>query len=194
MSRPKRPLCPSANWTNEEGSRFQPAMMASAASYVGGFRRRRTWFHAGIAGASPWGKRSNSIGYRGAQRGSEWRKLPHFVELHIGQDQILEAENKTIGVVNSGPQGVLWYDGKITGFESHAGSTPMPLRRDALDDALGNGAGNGELSAKKTQAEGRSSAPSARPSSPTPSRNVIPGEIAFTRGLPQRRRRTSWMR
>ena len=49
----------------------------------------------------------------------------------VEQGPILEAENKTIGVVDSG-QGVLWYDGKITGFESHAGSTPMPLRRDAL--------------------------------------------------------------
>ena len=54
-----------------------------------------------------------------------------FVELHIEQGPILEAEGKTIGVVDSG-QGVLWYDGKITGFESHAGSTPMELRRDAL--------------------------------------------------------------
>jgi len=59
------------------------------------------------------------------------QKFSGFVELHIEQGPILEAENKTIGVVDSG-QGVLWYDGKITGFESHAGSTPMPLRRDAL--------------------------------------------------------------
>src|SRR5207237_1901011 len=58
-------------------------------------------------------------------------KSSGFVELHIEQGPTLEAESKTIGVVDSG-QGVLWYDGKITGFESHAGSTPMPLRRDAL--------------------------------------------------------------
>ena len=44
---------------------------------------------------------------------------------------MLEAEHKTIGVVDRG-QGIIWYDGKITGFESHAGTTPMPLRRDAL--------------------------------------------------------------
>ena len=59
------------------------------------------------------------------------QKFGSFVELHIEQGPILEAEGKTIGVVDSG-QGVLWYDGKITGFESHAGTTPMPLRRDAL--------------------------------------------------------------
>ena len=58
-------------------------------------------------------------------------KFGGFVELHIEQGPMLEAENKTIGVVDPG-QGMLWYDGKITGFESHAGSTPMPLRRDAL--------------------------------------------------------------
>jgi N-carbamoyl-L-amino-acid hydrolase len=72
----------------------------------------------------------DSIGYRGATAVGT-QKFSSFVELHIEQGPILEAENKTIGGVDSG-QGVLWYDGKITGFESHAGSTPMPLRRDAL--------------------------------------------------------------
>ncbi len=71
------------------------------------------------------------------------QKFGGFVELHIEQGPMLEAENKTIGVVDCG-QGVLWYDGKITGFESHAGSTPMPLRRDALatlsEDRAGDGA------------------------------------------------------
>ena len=72
----------------------------------------------------------DSIGYRGEEPVGA-QKLAGFVELHIEQGPMLEAENKTIGVVDSG-QGMLWYDGKITGFESHAGTTPMPLRRDAL--------------------------------------------------------------
>src|SRR5262249_22578966 len=90
------PLC-LVNRTNEEGSRFAPAMMASGA-YVGDFTVEDV--------------RS--------------RKLAAFVELHIEQGPILEAEGKTIGVVDHG-QGVAWYDGHITGFESHAGTTPMPL-------------------------------------------------------------------
>ena len=59
------------------------------------------------------------------------REIGAFVELHIEQGPILEAEGKTIGVVEGG-QGIMWFDGVITGFESHAGTTPMPRRRDAL--------------------------------------------------------------
>ena len=87
-------------------------------SVAQGCRRR----HGG-RGAGP-----HRLSRRGAGGHAE---ICHFVELHIEQGPILEAEGKTIGVVDSG-QGVMWYDGKITGFESHAGSTPMPLRRDAL--------------------------------------------------------------
>src|SRR5262249_57994432 len=72
----------------------------------------------------------DQIGYRGETRVG-MQQFSGFVELHIEQGPILEAEGKTIGVVDSG-QGVLWYDGRITGFESHAGTTPMPLRPDAL--------------------------------------------------------------
>ena len=104
------------------------------------------------------------------------QKFASFVELHIEQGPILEAENKTIGVVDSG-QGVLWYDGKITGFESHAGSTPMPLRRDALATlseivlAMERIAREHGPNAVGTIGEAVIA---------NPSRNVIPGEIAFT--------------
>ena len=59
------------------------------------------------------------------------QKFTSFVELQIEEGPIPQAEGKTVGVVDSG-QGVLWYDSKITGFESHAGSTPMLLRRSTL--------------------------------------------------------------
>src|SRR3954471_2384362 len=116
------------NWTNEEGSRFAPATMASAA-YVGDFTTDDILSRKDAEGVTV-AQALDSIGYRGATAVGT-QKFSGFVELHIEQGPILEAENKTIGVVDSG-QGVLWYDGKITGFESHAGSTPMPLRRDAL--------------------------------------------------------------
>ena len=121
------PIC-IVNWTNEEGSRFAPAMMASAA-YVGDFTTDDILSRKDAEGVTV-AEALDGIGYRGPSPVGT-QKFTSFVELHIEQGPILEAENKTIGVVDSG-QGVLWYDGKITGFESHAGSTPMPLRRDAL--------------------------------------------------------------
>ena len=125
--------------------------------------------------ASRVGEALDSIGYRGSEPVGA-RKLGAFVELHIEQGPLLEAENKTIGVVDRG-QGIVWYDGKITGFESHAGTTPMPLRRDALATlsefvlAVERIAKAHGPNAVGTVGEAVIAAPS---------RNVIPGEIAFT--------------
>jgi N-carbamoyl-L-amino-acid hydrolase len=166
------PLC-IVNWTNEEGSRFAPAMMASAA-YVGDFTTDDILSRRDAEGVTV-AEALDSIGYRG-DRPVGTQKLSSFVELHIEQGPILEAEGKTIGVVDSG-QGVLWYDGKITGFESHAGSTPMPLRRDALATlseivlAMESIASKHGPNAVGTVGEAVIA---------NPSRNVIPGEIAFT--------------
>jgi N-carbamoyl-L-amino-acid hydrolase len=166
------PLC-ICNWTNEEGSRFAPAMMASAA-YVGDFTVEDILSRKDVEGVTV-AEALDSIGSRGKSPVGG-QKFSGFVELHIEQGPILEAENKTIGVVDSG-QGVLWYDGRIIGFESHAGSTPMPLRRDALATlseivlAMESIAGKHGPKAVGTIGE----ATIARPS-----RNVIPGEVAFT--------------
>jgi N-carbamoyl-L-amino-acid hydrolase len=166
------PIC-IANWTNEEGSRFVPAMMASAA-YVGDFTTDDILSRKDIDGVTVR-EALDSIDYRGdVPVGTQ--KFTSFVELHIEQGPILEAEGKTIGVVDSG-QGVLWYDGQITGFESHAGSTPMTLRRDALATlseivlAVERIAGGFGPKAVGTIGEAVIA---------NPSRNVIPGEIAFT--------------
>src|SRR6202789_499788 len=166
------PIC-IVNWTNEEGSRFAPAMMASAA-YVGDFTTDDILSRKDAEGVTV-AEALDGIGYRGAVAVGT-QKFASFVELHIEQGPILEAEGKTIGVVDSG-QGVLWYDGKITGFESHAGSTPMPLRRDALATlseivlAMESIAKNHGPKAVGTIGEAVIA---------SPSRNVIPGEIAFT--------------
>jgi N-carbamoyl-L-amino-acid hydrolase len=166
------PIC-IVNWTNEEGSRFAPAMMASAA-YVGDFTVEDILSRKDAEGVSV-AEALGAIGYRGERTVGE-QKFSSFIELHIEQGPILEAEGKTIGVVDSG-QGILWYDGKITGFESHAGSTPMRLRRDALATlseivlAMERIAKSHGPNAVGTIGE----AVIAKPS-----RNVIPGEIAFT--------------
>jgi N-carbamoyl-L-amino-acid hydrolase len=166
------PLC-IVNWTNEEGSRFAPAMMASA-TYAGDYTTEDIQSRKDAAGVTV-GEALHSIGYRGAEAVGA-RKLSAFLELHIEQGPLLEAEGKTIGVVDRG-QGIIWYDGRITGFESHAGTTPMPLRRDALSTLA-----EVVLAIEKIVA---SHGPNAvgtigEVTIANPSRNVIPGEIAFT--------------
>ena len=166
------PIC-IVNWTNEEGSRFAPATMASA-TYAGDYATDDILARRDAAGVSV-GEALDSIGYRGDEAVGT-RRLGAFVELHIEQGPLLEAENKTIGVVDRG-QGIVWYDGKITGFESHAGTTPMPLRRDALAAlsefvlAVERVATAHGPNAVGTVGEAVIAAPS---------RNVIPGEVAFT--------------
>ena len=164
------PLC-ICNWTNEEGSRFAPAMMGSA-GYVADLPVAEILARTDAEGVSV-GAALDAIGYRGpAAVGAQ--KLSGFLELHIEQGPILEAEGLTIGVVEHG-QGIIWYDGRITGFESHAGSTPMRLRRDALAALSEIVLAIEALATAHANAVGTvGEAIIARPS-----RNVIPGEIAF---------------
>ncbi len=114
------------------------------------------------------------IGYAGDEA-CGGRPIAAFFETHIEQGPILEAEDKTIGVV-LGAQGLRWYDVTVTGMESHAGSTPMARRRDALlaaarmVDAI-NRVALAHPPGVATVGELRS-APN--------SRNVIPGEVFFT--------------
>src|SRR3981081_3320669 len=168
----ERPIC-IATGTNEEGSRFAPATMASAA-YAGDYTTDDILGRRDAAGVTV-GEALDGIGYRGSEAVGA-RKLGAFVELHIEQGPLLEAENKTIGVVDRG-QGIIWYDGKVTGFESHAGTTPMPLRRDALAALSGIVLAVGRIA----RAHGPTDvATVGAPVIAAPSRNVIPGEVAFT--------------
>lgn len=166
------PICV-CNWTNEEGSRFAPAMMASAA-YAGEYTTENILGRKDIDGITV-AEALDTIGYRGAEPVGQ-QKFSAFVELHIEQGPILEAENKTIGVVDRG-QGIMWYDGVITGFASHAGTTPMPLRRDAL-------AAFAEfvlVVEKLAKAHGPNAAGTVGEIIiDNPSRNVIPGDLKFT--------------
>jgi beta-ureidopropionase / N-carbamoyl-L-amino-acid hydrolase len=166
------PLC-IVNWTNEEGSRFAPATMASAA-YAGDYTTDDILGRKDMGGVTV-GDALDSIGYRGSEAVGA-QKFSAFVELHIEQGPLLEAENKIIGVVDRG-QGITWYDGHITGFESHAGTTPMPMRRDALA-ALSEIVLAVERIAKAHGPNAVGTVGEAVIAAP--SRNVIPGEIAFT--------------
>ena len=116
------------NWTNEEGSRFAPAMVASGV-FAGAFTREWAWSREDRAGVS-FADALDSVGYRGAQRCGD-HPLSAFFELHIEQGPILEAEEKEIGIV-TGVQGMRWYEVTVTGESAHTGATPMRLRKDAL--------------------------------------------------------------
>ena len=115
-------------WTNEEGSRFSPAMMGSGA-YAGVFTLDEVRAKADVEGKR-FGDELRRIGYEGpAPVGG--RAASAYFEAHIEQGPILEAEKKTIGVV-TGAQGQRWYEITVTGQEAHAGPTPMARRKDAL--------------------------------------------------------------
>ncbi|MCP5027412.1 MAG: Zn-dependent hydrolase [Actinomycetia bacterium] len=121
----ERPLAV-AFFTNEEGSRFAPDMMGSL-TYVGGLPLETALTTVGIDGAVV-ADELDRIGYRGSAPlpGA----VPHaFVELHIEQGPVLEAEGWRIGVVE-GVQGISWTELTIEGQSNHAGTTPMNLRRD----------------------------------------------------------------
>jgi len=116
-------------WTNEEGSRFSPAMMGSGA-FVGVFTEEEILAKRDNVTGDVLGDELNRIGYNGAAAVGG-REVGAYFEAHIEQGPILEDEGKTIGVV-TGAQGQHWYEVTVTGQEAHAGPTPMPLRKDAL--------------------------------------------------------------
>jgi N-carbamoyl-L-amino-acid hydrolase len=115
-------------WTNEEGSRFSPAMMGSGV-YAGVFTLDEVMAKQDVDGKA-FGDELRRIGYAGDAPASPRPSAAYF-EAHIEQGPILEAEKKTIGVV-TGAQGQRWYEVTVTGQEAHAGPTPMTRRKDAL--------------------------------------------------------------
>lgn len=114
-------------FTNEEGARFNPDMMGSLV-YCGGMSAEEAYDVVGIDGANV-GDELARIGYLGTTPCPG--EAPHaFVELHIEQGPVLEAEGIRFGAV-TGVQGISWQELTITGQSNHAGTTPMSLRHDA---------------------------------------------------------------
>lgn len=116
------------NWTNEEGSRFPPAMLASGV-FAGVFPPSYAYEQVDRNGAT-FLEELERIGYRGAMKAGDHR-LSAMFELHIEQGPILEAEKKMIGIV-TGVQGMRWYEITVHGQDAHTGATPMYLRKNAL--------------------------------------------------------------
>lgn len=124
--RTKRPIVV-VNWTNEEGTRFAPPMLASGV--FAGVHTLDWAYGREDAEGKTVGAELERIGYKGDEPIGE-RKMHAFFELHIEQGPILEAEGCDIGVVTHG-QGLNWLQVTLIGKESHTGSTPMPMRVNA---------------------------------------------------------------
>jgi len=161
------------NWANEEGTRFAPPMLASGV-FAGMHEEQWAYDREDIEGKK-FGDELIRIGWQGDEVVGD-RKMHAFFELHIEQGPILEAENRDIGVVTHG-QGLSWTQITITGKDSHTGSTPMPMRRNA-------GLGMARVLelvdeiawSHKPDAVGAAGHIEVFPNS----RNVIPGKVVFT--------------
>lgn len=116
------------NWTNEEGARFAPAMLASGV-WSGRFSEAYACARTDKAGITV-GEALEAIGYRGEAAA---RAFPVHAcyELHIEQGPILEDRAMDIGLVRAA-MGQRWFTVTLDGFAAHAGTTPMHSRRDAL--------------------------------------------------------------
>ena len=117
-----------AVWTNEEGSRFVPVMMGSGV-FAGAFSLEHALEQRDAQNVSV-GEALTLIGYAGVAPEPHPRVAAYF-EAHIEQGPVLEANRCIIGIVQ-GALGQRWYDVVLQDMESHAGPTPMNLRRDAL--------------------------------------------------------------
>ncbi len=160
-------------WTNEEGTRFAPAMVSSGV-FGGAFELDYALSRQDPDGKT-MGEELRRIGYAGDQPVGG-RPVAAFFEAHIEQGPILEAENKTIGVVE-GVQGIRWYEVVVTGQDAHAGPTPMARRKDALVGAARMvGQVNRIGFAHMPNACATVGMMQVQPNS----RNVIPGRVFFT--------------
>lgn len=121
------PVC-LINWTNEEGARFAPGLMGSQV-FAGDVALEAALKSTDTNGISV-GEALRAAGYAGSERAGD-RAFAAMIELHIEQGPMLEARNVPIGIVESA-KGQTWSNGLVQGRESHAGTTPMDLRRDAL--------------------------------------------------------------
>jgi beta-ureidopropionase / N-carbamoyl-L-amino-acid hydrolase len=160
------------NWTNEEGARFAPAMLASGV-FAGVFTPDYAYSRTDRDGKT-FGEELVRIGYRGTEKAGARKFAGHF-ELHIEQGPILEHEDRMIGIVQ-GAQGVRWYDVTITGQAAHAGAMPMRLRKNALLGAARMVERIDTIARDISDAVATVGLIENKPNS----RNVIPGEVFFT--------------
>ena len=170
--RTRRPIVV-VNWTNEEGARFAPAMLASGV-YAGVLTEDYANSREDAEGKR-FGEELDRIGWRGTEDVGG-RPMHAMFEYHIEQGPILEAEGKQIGVVTHG-QGLWWLQVTLTGKDAHTGSTPMAMRVNAgLGMARIIEAVHRIAMDHQPDAVGAVGQANVWPNS----RNVIPGKAVFT--------------
>ncbi|WP_225031520.1 M20 family metallo-hydrolase [Paraburkholderia sp. XV] len=174
--RTRRPL-EVAIWTNEEGTRFAPGAMGSSAFVEPS--RMPAYLNAADADGVTLGAALER--YRHALPGLPTRgdapPAHAFVELHIEQGPQLENAGVPLGIV-TGIQGVRWYEFHCQGVAAHAGTTPMPMRRDAMTLAV---ALRASLEAIATSLGGEHTRITFGRWSVTPnSINTIPSDVTFS--------------
>ena len=170
--RTRRPIVV-VNWTNEEGTRFAPAMLASGV-YAGVLTEDYANTREDAEGKR-FGDELDRIGWRGTEDVGG-RPIHAMFEYHIEQGPILEAEGKQIGVVTHG-QGLWWLQITLTGKDAHTGSTPMNMRVNAgLGMARIIEAVHRIAMDHQPDAVGAVGQANVYPNS----RNVIPGKAVFT--------------
>jgi N-carbamoyl-L-amino-acid hydrolase len=117
------------NWTNEEGSRFQPAMQGSGV-WAGDHDLAEEYAKTDEDG-NVLEAELERIGYKGDTPATPQRDYEAGLELHIEQGPYLEENDKQVGVV-TGVVGFSWGAITFTGEADHSGPTPMHYRQDAL--------------------------------------------------------------
>ena len=117
------------NWTNEEGSRFQPAMQGSGV-WAGAHEIGAEYDKTDSDGVR-LGDELDRIGYRGEEPAEPREEYEAYLELHIEQGPYLEENEREIGVV-TGIVGFTWGEITFYGEADHSGPTPMHYRRDPL--------------------------------------------------------------
>ncbi len=170
--RTRRPIIV-VNWTNEEGTRFAPAMLASGV-FAGEHELDYAYSRTDAAGLS-FGDELKRIGWVGDEEVGA-RRMHAYFEYHIEQGPILEAEDRLIGVVTHG-QGLWWLEVTVTGKDSHTGSTPMPMRRNA---GLGMARMTELVHQIAMKHQPRAVGAIGQCDFSPNSRNVIPGKVVFT--------------
>ncbi|MBY5930496.1 M20 family metallo-hydrolase [Halomonas sp. DP8Y7-3] len=161
-------------WTNEEGSRFAPAMGGSGV--WSGRLDAATFFNAKDSQGITLADAIEACGEAGDQALGE-PDLDAYFELHIEQGPVLEEQGHAVGIV-TGVQGIRWYDIRLTGQSAHAGPTPMSYRHDPLlaanrliqrmrEEVMADSEGAARLTVGDFKVI-------------EPSRNVVPGEVELT--------------
>ena len=161
------------NFTNEEGTRFPPAMVASGV--FAGVHSLEWAYSREDSEGKTFGDELQRINWIGNEDVGA-RKMKAFFELHIEQGPILELEEKEIGVVTHG-QGLNWLEIKLTGKESHTGSTPMPMR---INAGLGMARITQLVDEIAHQYEPNAVGAIGQCDIYPNSRNIIPGKAVFT--------------